>query len=324
MIERRKVLMGVGMLAATSHAVRAQALQKVSLRFNWSWIGNFAPVVLGVQRGYFRDLGIDLVLGQGKGSGATVRQAATRNDDFVWADTSALVVSAAQGVLVREIMVLTASSLGILWIDGRTKIQSARDLIGKKLSATPGDGNTQIWPAVLAANGMQPGDVEMVYVDGSAAIAALRSGRVDAAMGGVSDQPVTLRTAGLPAKSMTFAAMGVATLGSGLITHADTVKEQPDLCRKMVAGVRRSWQAGLDEPDAAVQALLDIADTPLNKLVLRDSLGVFQTLATGVRPVGRIDPAAMQATLDLLKHYGGVKTDEPASAFYTNAFAVDA
>jgi hypothetical protein len=33
-----------------------------------------------------------------------------------------------------------------------------------------------------------------------------------------------------------------------------------------------------------------------------------------------IEPAEMQKTLDLLKEYGGVKTDLPATAFYTNEF----
>lgn len=319
MIDRRGLLAGLaGILPA--RLARAQSLQPVSFRFNWSWVGNYAPIVLGVKRGYFRDLGIDLVLGQGKGSGATVRQVATKNDRFVWADTSALLVSGAQGVPVREIMVLATSTLGILWIDGRIKVESARDLIGKRLSATPGDGNTQIWPAVLSANGMKPGDVEMVYLDGTAAIAALREGRVDASMGGVSDQPVTLRVAGLPASAMTFGQMGVPTLGSGVMTHPDTIKTEPDLCRRVVQGVQRSWEAALNDPDAAVQALLATADTPLNPKILRNGLGVFQGLATGLKPIGHIDPAAMQKTLDLLKQYGGVKTDRPATDFYTNEF----
>jgi len=36
--------------------------------------------------------------------------------------------------------------------------------------------------------------------------------------------------------------------------------------------------------------------------------------------MGYIDEAEMQKTLDLLKQYGGVKTDLPATAFYTNEF----
>lgn len=324
MIKRRHFLAGSAAIAGTSlvsKRVRAQAPEKVSFRFNWSWVGNYAPVVLGRDRGYFKELGIDLVLGQGKGSGATVRQVGSKNDHFVWADTSALLVAGAQGVPAKAIMVVAVSNLGILWVDGRgTNLNSARDLIGKKLSATPGDGNTQIWPAVLAANNMKPGEVEMVYMDGAAAVAALREGRVDAAMGGASDQPVTLRNAGVPAKFRTFAELGVATLGSGVMTHPDVIKERPDLCQKIVQGVQKSWTAALAEPEAAVQALLKNADTPLNENVIRGGLQVFQGLQTNQKPVGFIEPAAMERTLAVLKDYGGVKTDQPATAFYTNEF----
>jgi len=324
MTTRRNFLLGAATAAGAAllgtGAVRAQPLEKVTLRFNWSWVGNYAPVVLGRERGYYKDVGIDLVLGQGKGSGATVRQLGAKNDMFVWADTSALVVAAAQGIPVKEVMCVANSNLGVYWIEGRIDVKSARDLLGKKVSATAGDGNTQMWPAVLAANNMKPGDVELVYLDGTAAIAALREGRVDAAFGGASDQPVTLRVAGFPAKCMTYAEMGVATLGSGLMAHVDTIKERPDLVGRVVLATRRSWLAALQDPNAAVQALVSIAETPLNPNVLREGLKVFQGLATNTQPVGFIDPAAMQKTVELLKQYGGVKSDMPPTGYYTNEF----
>jgi len=69
-----------------------------------------------------------------------------------------------------------------------------------------------------------------------------------------------------------------------------------------------------------VEALVQTAEFPLNAGLLLESLGVFQELATGTSPVGFVDAAAMQQTLELLKRYGGVKTDFPASEFYSNDF----
>ena len=279
MISRRSVLAGAaGAIVAASRG-HAQALEKVTFRFNWSWVGNYAPVVLGRERGYFKELGIDLVIGQGKGSGATVRQVGAKNDQFAWADMSALIVAGAQTIPVEAIMVMAYSNLAIIWIEGRSELKSAKDLIGKKISATPGDGNTQMWPAVLAANNLKPEDVELVYMDGTAAAAALRAGRVDMMFGGASDQAVTLRTAGVPARATMFAELGVPTLGSGVIAHPDTIRERPDLCRKIVAGVQKSWREGLRDPEAAVQSLVKASETPLNETVIRDGLKVFSSLA---------------------------------------------
>jgi NitT/TauT family transport system substrate-binding protein len=325
MIARREfiaasVATAAGLLLGARSA-QAQQLEKVSFRFNWSWVGNYAPVILGRERGYFRELGIDLDVAQGKGSGATARQVGSKNDMFAWADTSAVIAARAQGIPIVEVMTLAKSNLGVLWIAGRgLDVKNARDLIGKKVSATPGDGNSQIWPAVLAANKMKESDVEMVYLDGTASLAALREGRVDASFGGVSDQPVTLRANGFNAKSVTYADLGVPALGSGVITHLDTLKERPDLVQKIVKGVQRSWEAALKEPDAAVSALMKISETPLNEKVIRDGLHVFQGLATGTSPTGFMRPEDMVRTLDIMKTYAGVKTDLPVTDFYTNQF----
>ena len=107
---QRRAFLKAGLLtgAAWPLASRAAAApDAVSIRFNWSWVGNYAPVVLGRERGYYRDAGINLTVGQGKGSGATIRQAGAKLDTFVWADTSALLVVASQGVPVKAVMMLT-------------------------------------------------------------------------------------------------------------------------------------------------------------------------------------------------------------------------
>ena len=98
------------MTAAVRGRAEASSLEPVSIRFNWSWVGNYSPVVLGREMGFYKEVGIDLTLGQGKGSGATVRLAGSKNDTFVWADTSALLVAGAQGVPVKSVMTLGSRS----------------------------------------------------------------------------------------------------------------------------------------------------------------------------------------------------------------------
>jgi NitT/TauT family transport system substrate-binding protein len=105
-----------------------------------------------------------------------------------------------------------------------------------------------------------------------------------------------------------------------VITHPDTIKESLQLCGKLIACLQKSWEEGLKDPEAAIRALIRQSDTPLSEKVLRDGLQVFPSLLTKKTPMGQIDPAEMQKTLDLLKQYGNVKTNLPATAFYTNEF----
>ena len=84
--------------------------------------------------------------------------------------------------------------------------------------------------------------------------------------------------------------------------------------------LQRTWQAATEEPEAAVQALVKHAETPLDAKVVRGNLAVFTTLLTGTKPLGMTDPMAMEKNFALLKEYTGFKTDLPATHFYTNEF----
>jgi ABC-type nitrate/sulfonate/bicarbonate transport system substrate-binding protein len=65
---RAKLIGGLLAVIATATTAAAQstpALEPVTLRLGWTYIGGFSPLYLGVEKGFFREQGIDLkILGQ--------------------------------------------------------------------------------------------------------------------------------------------------------------------------------------------------------------------------------------------------------------------
>lgn len=54
-------------------AATAAAADKVTLRINWLFYGSHAIFFLGIDKGFYGQEGIDLVVEQGNGSGNAVR-----------------------------------------------------------------------------------------------------------------------------------------------------------------------------------------------------------------------------------------------------------
>ena len=299
------------------------AADRVSFRMNWYWRGIQAPYALALERGYFAQAGLDVELLEGRGSATTVQLVGTKADTFGFADGFTVMHNAARGVPVRAVATpINGSSFAIVTLE-ETGIRTARDLEGRRLGITPGDGHTQVWPAVVAASGLQPDRIQLVQMDPRAKGPALTERRVDAVLGSAADLPVTLGLRGFRTRVLTFAELGVPAVGFTIITHADTIRDRPDLVRRLVAASLRGFEEASREPEAAIRALVRLAplvDAESARHQLTVDLSFLFSPANARQRIGYGPPEDWQATLDLLRRHRGLEGTEPATAFYTNEF----
>jgi NitT/TauT family transport system substrate-binding protein len=301
----------------------ASAGDKATFRMNWYWRGIQAPFAFAAARGYFEQAGIDMELLEGRGSAITVQAVGAKADTFGFVDGFTLMLSVTRGVPIRAVAtVLGVSSFALVSLE-EAGIQAARDLEGRTLGVTPGDGHTQVWPAVIAANRLRPESIRLVHMDPKAKMSALTQRQVDAVLGSAADIPVTLGLRGIRTKVLTFAEMGVSTVGFTIAAHEDTIRDKPELVRRVVAASVRGVEEAAREPEPAVQALARIAplvDITVARQQLAVDLSFLFSPANGRRRVGYSPPEDWEAMLEILKAHRAIETSVPASAFYTNAF----
>ncbi len=107
-----------------------------------------------------------------------------------------------------------------------------------------------------------------------------------------------------------------------ILTKTDLIKSNPDLVRRFVRATVKSWEEAKKNPGAAVDAALK-AKPDLNRQSTLDQLMVDIELLDSPNSKGRIGWGSQKdwdQTLDLLKKYRDVKTDQPWTAFHTNEF----
>ena len=90
----RTFVVAMGLLAAIGAAPSAQSADDEVL-YQWSWIpdGTFAPTSAGVEKGFYKDVGIDLKTATGRGSGDAVKKVAGGGAMFGDGDMSAVMVA---------------------------------------------------------------------------------------------------------------------------------------------------------------------------------------------------------------------------------------
>jgi NitT/TauT family transport system substrate-binding protein len=317
------------MITATTVALGAidtlpvEAGEKVTFRMNWYWRGIQAPFALAAARGHFERAGVDVELLEGRGSAITVQAVGAKADAFGFVDGFTLMLSVARGVPIRAVATMLGVSSFALVSLNETGIRTAKDLEGRSLGVTPGDGHTQVWPAVVAANGLRAEAIRLVYMDPKAKMSALTQRQVDAVLGSAADIPVTLALRGIRTKVLTFAELGVPAVGFTIVSHEDTIRDRPDLVRRVVAASVRGFEEAALEPDAAIRALSGLAplvDPEGARQQLTVDLSFLLSPANTRRRVGYGVAEDWEATLNVLRRYHDLSVTLPATAFYTNAF----
>ena len=312
-------------MLVVSTTAGAQQLTKVTLRTDYKVNGYVGVFALASERGFYREQGLDVEIGEGQGSSTTVQTVAVGDDTFGLADSTALVL----GISARDIPVKAVSVYSQTGIQGFVyhpdsgwdgKIDKMR---GKVLISSPGSAELTVIPAILATAGLTMNDINLQLADPVARI-PLFIRTPDSFTGGYATGDVLRIKLKMPdAGYVPFSKYGIVTFGTSLITKNKTIQENPELVRKFVTASAKGWAVAINDPEAAVQAAMKLFPTS-DPVLLREGLKIMiaeqlHTPASAGKPIGWTAESDWSTMLDLLKKYDNVKPKE-LSSYYTNAF----
>ncbi len=299
-----------------------QAADDVTLRLNTTLNGWHCPWHMARDRGWFSEAGINLKeIGEGRGSADTIQLVAAGTDTFGLVDPSVVIASVAKGLPVKAVFsLMNKSTLAVVSPEAKP-IRSAADLKGKTFVTLGGSAAQQLFQAVLAVNHLASDDVRVVAVDAAAQYTTLMSGQVDGLIIGLDGIP-DLEARGFKYHVINFADLGVNTPVSSVATTAAAIDGKSDLVHRFLVVTRRAWDEAQKSPDAVVDACMKQKPTGSREAFRKQLdlvLGVLFSDATKGHPVGWGAETDWEAALKIQKEYRNVKTDQPISAFFTNA-----
>ena len=180
---------GLALAALVAASTGAAAQEKFTFALNWFAVGDHAAYWVALDKGYYKDKGLDVTLENSKGSGDSIAKVDTGRADAGLADAAVVIASVGRGTTIKTIgMVFDKTPLNIFSL--KTKpLTKPKDLEGATLGSPPGDAQRQMFPAFAKVNGIDAGKVNWVNIEPAAKIAAVAEKRMD----GVSDY-----TTGLP------------------------------------------------------------------------------------------------------------------------------
>jgi NitT/TauT family transport system substrate-binding protein len=291
-----------------------------AIRLPMGFVANvqFAPWYVAVERGYFAEEGLEIVFDYSWETDG-VRLVGAGELPFAIASGDQIILARSQGLPV-----LTVASwwqrfpVAVVALEG-SGIRQPEDLAGRKMGIPETFGASYIgWRALATEFEMEDNDVQLEVI-GYTQLANLTEERVDAAVVYANNEPVQLEQIGYDFTLISVA--DYATLVSnGLITNEETLQEQPELVRAFVRAFLRGLEDTLADPDAAFDICRKYVEglgenETVQRAVLEASISYWQG-----EPLGWSDPAAWQATEQVMLEAGLLSTELDTEQAFTNEF----
>jgi NitT/TauT family transport system substrate-binding protein len=313
----------LALIASAVAAPAALAQDKVTFRLNWLLYGFHTPFYLGLERGYYKDEGIELTIGEGQGSVRAVQTVGAKGDMFGLADGGSVTAGLAKGAPVKAVMAVTNSSPYSLAVRADSGIKTLKDVEGKTIASAPGEAGLQLLPGLFARNGVDIDKVKILRVEGAGKMIAVTEKRAEGLMAGLDNQSLTLPRQGVPLIDFAYSKHNTNTVGLTIFTHNDVIKEKPDLVRRFVKATVRSFEAAVKEPEASIKAGQKVKadlETALSLDQLKVGIGLMKTEATKSLPTGHFAEKDWADTLELMKKYMSLETTLKPGDLFTNEF----
>ncbi len=294
-------------------------LTKIRLPMGYIPNVQYAPFYVAVERGYYRDAGIEIEFDY---SFETDGVALVGAGELPFA-----IVSGEQVLLAR------AQELPVVYVfawyqkypvsvmaKSTSGLENALDLKGQKIGL-PGlfGANYVGLRALLHTIGLEEKDVTLEAI-GFNQVEALVSDQSKVVVGYAANEPVVLRSKGYDLTEWRVSDF-VQLASNGIITNEKTIVENPLLIKAFLAATQRGLEDTINDPDAAYEISknyvenLDQADPLVQKLVLGTSIEMWRA-----ERLGYSDPAAWQNMQEVLINMGLYTNPLDLNSAFTNEF----
>src|SRR5690349_9618219 len=320
---RKFVLIVVGMALAlpgcSSPATGSGELTKIRLPMGYIPNIQFAPLYVAIEKGYFREAGIDLEFDY-KFETDGVALVGAGDLPFAVVSGEQVPLARAQGLPVTYVAAWYQESPVSIVAKSELGILIPQDLKGKKIGLPGLFGATYVGlRALLFEAKMSESDVTLDSI-GFNQVELLASGEQDIIVGYTANEPIQLRAQGIPVTEIRVADY-LQLASNGILASEKVISEDPDLVRAFVGAFLKGLADTIANPEEAFQLseahipnFADL-DADVQKQMLETSIEQWQA-----ERLGYSDPQAWENMQNVLLEAGLITEKMDLSKAFTNEF----
>ena len=298
----------IAVLALTAPV--AQAAEKVVLQLKWTHAYQFAGYYAAKELGYYDIAGLDVKIKPLSPGEDALQEVVTGRANY-GSGTSGILIARQDGAPVVALAAIYQHSPYVLIAKKTPGAEDIHSLDGKPILLR------RLSDELLVFLKRQQIGLSKVVTSaqGMDTVEQLTSGKVAAISGYISNEPYRLAVAGFPAQIYSPRTIGIDIYGDNLFTTSEEIKKYPERTERFPIASLQGWEYVLSHPDEAVALVQKYAPNESAAKIQFERDKLQPLIRTDLVPVGFMNEARWQHTVEIFKEAGGLKSDFSLQGF---------
>jgi NitT/TauT family transport system substrate-binding protein len=307
---------------ATAIASSASAQDQVNVRFSWKLKGEYAPLYLAQEKGFFKRENLNVRLGEGAGAQAALGALIQGQEDVVVLPGVFALSAIQKGIPVRLIAIYHPKTPVALITYPDKPARTPKDLEGMTVAHSVGETGTSYLDAFLKLNGVDPSKVKRTMVNAQARVPAFIQRQVDVvSVYQTNDLPIMLEKQETKFVVMDMVQFGLSIPGLSMVTSDQNITKRADVLKRFLRAADAGVSEAKKDPLSATAAIRkDWPNAPSEHAVLEQVKATLDAISVPAdHEIGWINEKTVTDTLQLLYSVGEIDQPKAPSAYFTNA-----
>ena len=278
-------------------------LKKVSIQLEWKHQFEFAGIYAAKQKGYYKDIGIDLEIKEYKNN-INISDDVINGKSTFGISSSSLILEKLQKkpiILLSSYFKQNALALAV-----KPNIKTLNDLKGKKIMAVEWELEHTSLGAMLKDANINKDDINLIPHDFK--VDKFASGEVDAMSIFITSQPYQLDKLGVKYNIINPAAQGVYSYDVELFTSEKTVINNPKMVEDFIKATNKGWKYAFKYKNEIVDLIYNkYTKRKTKEALLYEADKTEKLFKTHIFKIGAVVPELIKLNTDMYVKLGLVK-----------------
>lgn len=309
--------------ASGPQAASGGAKQHVLVRFTWKLKGEYAPLFVALDKGYYAQEGLDVEFAEGSGAETVVKMVGLGTDSLAYGPATVGAEAVDKGLPVQVVAVYQTDVPIAIVSFPNIPLKTPKDLEGRTLGVTIGETFANLVQPFARINNLDLSKIKVIQMNSSARATQFMARKIDLMSLYLSNElPLFEKQAGVKFNVLKIGDFGLKVMGAAFLVNDDYAKRNAGTLEKLLRATARGYVDAKKDYKAAAQIMAKHMTLKIDPNVLEQQVKATMDSLSEIpgKPLGWQTDQDWKSNLELLKAGNVINQVKDTHLYYTNAY----